>query len=87
LPARKADSPFSGKTVVITGTLSSMTREEAKAKLMSLGAKITGSVSKKTDMVIVGEKPGAKAAQARDLRVLILNEAEFLVYLQQRSNA
>lgn len=72
------DSEFYGKTVVLTGTLSQMGRNEAKAKLESLGAKVTGSVSKKTDFVIAGEEAGSKLTKAEELGVRVLSEAEFL---------
>jgi DNA ligase (NAD+) len=72
----RTDSPLSGKTVVITGTLSTMTRDEAKAKLKALGAKVTSSVSKSTDLVIVGEKPGSKARTATDLGITTVAEEE-----------
>jgi DNA ligase (NAD+) len=62
---------------VLTGTLESMTREEATAALERLGAKVTSSVSKKTSGVIVGSEPGSKADKARDLGVAILDEAAF----------
>lgn len=77
-PASKsARSPLSGKTIVLTGTLSSMTRDEAKDKLTVLGAKVTSSVSKNTDYVVVGESPGSKAEKAKDLKVEIWDESEF----------
>jgi len=72
------DSPLTGKTVVLTGTLSTMTRDEAKAHLSSLGAKVTGSVSKATDIVIVGKNPGSKSKRAVALGITIWDEAEFL---------
>ena len=72
-----ADSPFADKTVVLTGTLS-MPRSEAKRLLQSLGAKVTGSVSKNTDFVIAGENPGSKVDAAERLQVTVLDEAEFL---------
>ena len=83
-PARVAPtvSPFSGKTVVITGTLSTMSRDEAKARLIALGAKVSGSVSKKTDLVIVGENPGSKLAKAKELHTEICPEPEFLGLLK-----
>ena len=78
-PARaKKDSPLAGKTFVLTGGLASMTRDEARRKLYGLGAKVVGSVSKKTDYVIVGEEAGSKADKARDLGVTMLDEKEFL---------
>ena len=67
--------PLAGRTYVITGTLASMTREEATAALERLGAKVTGSVSKKTTAVIVGEEAGSKADKARALGVSMLDEA------------
>jgi len=73
-----ADSALSGKTVVLTGTLNSMSRDEAKARLMALGAKVTSSVSKSTDLVIAGENPGSKLAKAIDLGVDVWDEAMFL---------
>ena len=73
-----ADSPLSGKTVVFTGTLEGMSRPEAKARAEALGAKVAGSVSKKTDYVVVGADAGSKANKARDLGVETLTEAEWL---------
>ena len=72
-----ADSPFAGKTVVFTGTLETMTRPEAEAQAERLGAKVTKSVSKKTDFLIVGADAGSKAAKAAELGVTTLTEAEF----------
>jgi len=81
-PARvKKSSALAGKTFVLTGGLSTMTRDEAKRRLQELGAKIAGSVSKKTDYVIVGEEPGSKADKARELGVTMLDEEEFLKML------
>ena len=73
-----ADSPFAGKRVVLTGTLQSMTREEAKAKLQALGAKVTGSVSKSTDIVIAGENAGSKLEKARTIGICVLSEEAWL---------
>lgn len=77
--ARQAreDSPFNGKTVVLTGALS-MARSDAKKILQSLGAKVTGSVSKKTDFVVVGADAGSKAEEAEQLEIPMLDEREFL---------
>jgi len=69
---------FTGKTFVLTGTLPTLTREEATAKIEALGGKVTGSVSKKTDYVLAGEEAGSKLAKAQELGVKILDEAEFL---------
>lgn len=71
-------SPIAGKTVVFTGTLEKMTRSEAKAKALSLGAKVSGSVSKNTDYVIMGADAGSKATKAKELNIKILTEDEFL---------
>ncbi len=73
--------PLAGKTFVLTGTLSSMSRDEAKEKLLALGAKVAASVSKKTDYVVVGEDPGSKADKAREIGVTSLDEASFLKFL------
>ena len=71
------ESSFSGKIVVVTGTLQNYSRGEIKAKLESLGAKVSGSVSKKTDYVIAGEEAGSKLTKAQDLGVTVLTEEEF----------
>ena len=77
------DGPLSGKTFVLTGTLSEMTRDEAKAKIQERGGKVTGSVSKKTDFVIYGDKPGSKLSKARNLEVTTLDEQEFNALLAE----
>ena len=69
---------FAGKTFVLTGTLPTLTREEATAKIEAAGGKVTGSVSKKTDFVLAGADAGSKLAKAQELGVKILDEAEFL---------
>ena len=79
--------PLTGRTYVITGTLSSMTREEATAALERLGAKVSGSVSKKTTAVIVGEEAGSKADKARTLGVTMLDEAAFKALIAQNTEA
>jgi DNA ligase (NAD+) len=71
-------APFAGKTFVLTGTLPTLTREEATAKIEALGGKVTGGVSKKTDFVLAGAEAGSKLAKAQELGVKILDEAEFL---------
>ncbi len=76
-----ANHPLFGKTVVLTGTLTLMTRDEAAKKLEALGAKVSGSVSKKTDLVIAGESAGSKLTKARDLGVPVLEDEEELVRL------
>jgi DNA ligase (NAD+) len=70
------DSPLRGKTFVITGTLESMTRDEAKARLQARGAKVSGSVSRKTAALIVGAEPGSKLETARSLNVETWSEAK-----------
>ncbi len=71
------ESPFEGKTVVATGSLKNYSRTEIKDKLESLGAKVSGSVSKKTDYVIAGEAAGSKLAKAEELGIRVLSEDEF----------
>ncbi|MDC9582650.1 NAD-dependent DNA ligase LigA [Xenorhabdus sp. PR6a] len=74
----EVDSPFTGKTIVLTGSLSRLSRDEAKDKLAALGAKVTGSVSKKTDLVIAGEAAGSKLAKANALGIPVIDEEEML---------
>jgi DNA ligase (NAD+) len=76
--AGSAPGPFSGKTFVLTGTLPSMTREDATAKIEERGGKVSGSVSKKTDYVLAGAEAGSKLEKAQKLGVKIVDEAEFL---------
>lgn len=83
---KRADTshPLFGKTVVLTGTLNIMTRDEAAKKLTDLGAKVTGSVSKKTDLVIAGENAGSKLSKARELGIPVIdNEKELLDLLKE----
>ena len=75
------NSFFSGKTVVLTGTLQKLTREEAAERLEALGAKVSGSVSKKTDLVIAGEKAGSKLAKAQQLGVQVIEDEDELLRL------
>ncbi|MCC9838009.1 NAD-dependent DNA ligase LigA, partial [Streptococcus agalactiae] len=68
------DAQLSGLTVVLTGKLEKMTRNEAKEKLQNLGAKVTGSVSKKTDLIVAGSDAGSKLTKAQDLGITIQDE-------------
>lgn len=77
------DSAFAGKTWVLTGSLSAMTREEAQERIEALGGKVSGSVSKKTDFVIAGEDAGSKLRKARDLGVRVISEQEFAKLLKK----
>ena len=85
LPERGAQAagPLDGKTVVLTGTLSSMGRDEAKDKLEALGAKTAGSVSKKTSFVVAGEAAGSKLAKAEELGIEVWDEAKLLAFLAE----
>ncbi|CNI90987.1 MULTISPECIES: NAD-dependent DNA ligase LigA [Yersinia] len=76
--AEEIDSPFAGKTVVLTGSLTILSRDEAKDRLTALGAKVSGSVSKKTDLVIAGEAAGSKLAKAQELGITVIDEAEMI---------
>lgn len=76
--SEEIDSPFAGKTVVLTGSMNILTRDEAKDKLIALGAKVAGSVSKKTDMVIAGEAAGSKLAKAIELGIKVIDEEELI---------
>ena len=76
--AAKATGLFSGKTFVLTGTLPSMTREEAAAKIEALGGKVSGSVSQKTSFVLAGAEAGSKLDKARKLGVTIIDEEKFV---------
>ncbi len=77
------ESQFSGKIFVLTGTLATMTREQAKEKLETLGAKVSGSVSKKTDYVVAGAEAGSKLEKAHELGVAVLDEQQFLALLER----
>lgn len=80
------ENRFKGKTVVLTGTLTQMGRNEAKALLQDMGAKVSGSVSAKTDFVIAGDAAGSKLTKAQELGVTVLTEEEFLAEIQSSLN-
>jgi DNA ligase (NAD+) len=75
--AAAAPGPLSGKTFVITGTLDTMSREEATEAIQARGGKVTGSVSKKTDHLVAGAEAGSKLAKAESLGISVLDEAAF----------
>jgi len=80
---KSTNSPYKDKIVVLTGTLDTMSRDEAKQKLNNLGAKVSSSVSKNTDYVIVGEQPGSKAKKAEELNIPIINENEWVEIIRK----
>ena len=82
-PQRASDGPLAGQTVVLTGGLASMSRDDAGARLEALGAKVSGSVSKKTSFVVAGEAAGSKLAKAQELGVEIWDEAKLLAFLAE----
>lgn len=82
-PTDVRTGPLTGKTVVLTGALSSLTRDEAGARLEALGAKTAGSVSKKTSFVVAGEAAGSKLARARELGIEVWDEARLLAFLAE----
>jgi DNA ligase (NAD+) len=81
-PAEVKGGTFAGKTVVLTGTLSSLTREQAKEEIERRGGKVSGSVSKKTDFVVAGEDAGSKLKKAAELGVRVLDEKAFVELLK-----
>ena len=80
--AGRGEQPLAGKTFVITGALPGMSREEAKARLLAAGARVTGSVSAKTDYLLAGDKAGSKLAKAEKLGVTVIDEAQLLAMLE-----
>jgi DNA ligase (NAD+) len=74
--------PLAGKRFVLTGTLSTLSRSEAKEKIEALGGKVSGSVGKSTDFVVLGDNPGSKADKARELEKTVLSEDEFIELLE-----
>lgn len=83
----EVDSPFKGKTIVLTGKLTHYSREEAKELIENLGGKVTGSVSKKTDIVVAGEDAGSKLTKAENLGITVWNEAELVEAIEKSETA
>ena len=83
-PQRSAEGPLVGKTIVLTGGLSSMSRDEAGDKLEALGAKVAGSVSKKTSIVVAGEAAGSKLEKAKELGIEVWNESQLIDFLSKQ---
>lgn len=84
-PQRAAEGPLAGKTVVLTGALAAMSRDQAGDRLQALGAKVAGSVSKKTSFVVAGESAGSKLDKARELGVEIWDEERLLAFLHENA--
>jgi DNA ligase (NAD+) len=84
---RATGGPLEGKTVVLTGTLPDLTREEAASLVKNAGGKVVNSVSKKTDFVVAGESPGSKLAKAQDLGTTVLDEEGLRALLSGPSDA
>jgi DNA ligase (NAD+) len=82
-PSPAAGAPLAGRTFVLTGTLESMTREQAEQQVLSLGGKVSGSVSKKTGYVVAGAEAGSKLEKAQKLGVAVLDESQFLAMLRE----
>ena len=79
-------SPYTDKVIVLTGTLTSMSRDEAKQTLQKLGAKVSSTVSKNTDFLIIGDQPGSKAKKAKELNIPIVSEEEWVGIVQKFNN-
>ncbi len=77
------EGPLAGKTLVLTGTLPELTREQATERIVGAGGRVTGSVSRKTDYLVAGDSPGSKLAQAERLGVAVVDEAGLLELLRR----
>jgi DNA ligase (NAD+) len=84
--AKMNNLPLSGKTYVLTGALTQMTRDEAKARLQAFGAKVSGSVSAKTNCLVAGPGAGSKLAKAESLKIDVIDELAFLALLRDLEN-
>ena len=81
-----AESPLSGKTIVVTGALKSFSRQQVEQAIRDAGGKVSSSASKKTDFVLAGEDPGSKLEKARSLGVEVIDESQFLKMLGPAKN-
>jgi len=86
-PADSGPKLLAGKTLVLTGTLPTLKRDDAKAMIEAAGGKVAGSVSKKTDYVVAGEEAGSKLEKALELGVPVIDEAELLKLLEKRESS
>ncbi|MCA1714993.1 MAG: NAD-dependent DNA ligase LigA, partial [Gammaproteobacteria bacterium] len=86
-PRRASEGPLAGQSVVLTGGLAAMSRDQAGARLEALGARVSGSVSKKTSFVVAGEAAGSKLAKAQELGLEIWDEARLLAFLAGHGQA
>ena len=82
-PQESLDGKLKGASFVVTGTLESLTREEAKQRILDCGGKVVSSVSKKTNYLVAGDKAGSKLSKAQKLGITVLNETEFLTMLEE----
>ncbi|MEQ1668916.1 MAG: helix-hairpin-helix domain-containing protein, partial [Sulfuriferula sp.] len=86
VPAHTVNAALLGKVFVITGTLPNLSRDQAKEKIEAVGGKVTGSVSKKTDFVVVGAEPGSKLIKAQALNITVIDEAELIHLLEMEQH-
>jgi len=82
-PEPSADHPANGVTFVVTGRLESMSRSEAQSRIKTLGGKVTGSVTKKTDYLVAGTDAGSKLEKANRLKIHVIDEGEFIAFVEQ----